>query len=169
MATNTFPDVTIADDNDNPIGHMQLPDAIAAGHWRQVVNVFITNSDGHLLLQQRSAAVLWPHTWHESAAGHVDFGDTYDVTAKKELREEAGISGIELTKFAVYKDAMGGDKRFHHCYKGQYDGLINKQLSEVEDLQWFSLAHIDAWLERSMQDFTPHFPNLYKLFKESGI
>ena len=58
-----------------------------------VVHVWIYDSSGWILLQQRSMEHLSdPGKWDISAAGHIDFGESKEQAAVREVKEELGIS-----------------------------------------------------------------------------
>lgn len=68
-----------------------------AAHAKGVLHrsgiVFLTRSDGRVLIQHRSPAKrIFPDCYDCSAAFHVTFGETYEQAAVRELREETGVS-----------------------------------------------------------------------------
>lgn len=63
------------------------------GDWHGAVHVWIVNSKGELLLQRRSPAKdNNPNLWGGTAAGHIASGDSAEITAVRELKEELGIT-----------------------------------------------------------------------------
>eukprot|EP00761_Pharyngomonas_kirbyi_P003242 gb/GECH01003246.1/.p1 GENE.gb/GECH01003246.1/~~gb/GECH01003246.1/.p1 ORF type:complete len:210 (+),score=63.07 gb/GECH01003246.1/:1-630(+) len=77
----------------NPTGISKDRDAVHKdGDWHNTVHVWIINSLGELLLQQRSPGKeSYPLLWDASAAGHISFGETPIEAAIKETKEELGI------------------------------------------------------------------------------
>ena len=55
-------------------------------------SALVVDHDGHVLLQLRAKP---PYGWAPSA-GHVEPGETPELTAAKELREELGLTAGEL-------------------------------------------------------------------------
>lgn len=102
----------VVDENDNVLGiatrkecHSN-PKLIHRG-----VHIFIFNSDEKLLLQKRSIKKdLYKGYWSSSAAGHVKSGETYEQTAKTELKEELGIS-TKLRKVCDFKERVTSPKK----------------------------------------------------------
>ncbi len=55
--------------------------------------MFLIRSDGKILLQRRSATrASFPSSWDSSSSFHVTFGESYQQAAKRELKEETGLS-----------------------------------------------------------------------------
>ena len=63
----------------------------------EVVNVFLFNTDGELLVQKRGKSKAHnPGLLDKSLGGHMKFGDTADYTAMVETVEELGAPSIVL-------------------------------------------------------------------------
>ena len=63
----------------------------------EVVNVFLFNTDGELLVQKRGKKKAHnPGLLDKSLGGHMKFGDTADYTAMVETVEELGAPSIVL-------------------------------------------------------------------------
>lgn len=71
------------------------------GHKRIILNgsiVFIINSDGHILMQQRK----YPHGKWGLPGGLMELGESTQEMAKREVLEETGLIIGELKLFGVY-------------------------------------------------------------------
>src|SRR5262249_53207043 len=82
----------VVDENDR-IGRYASRSEVHGNNLRhRAVHILIFNQAGEVYLQQRSR---WkdrhPFKWDSSAAGHVNGGESYDETARRELKEELGI------------------------------------------------------------------------------
>ena len=67
--------------------------------------IFLIRSDGKILLQRRSPSnATFPGCWDSSSSFHVTFGESYEQAARRELKEEAGVSAslTYLGKFAYH-------------------------------------------------------------------
>jgi isopentenyldiphosphate isomerase len=61
--------------------------------WHAVVNVWIVNSKGELLMQLRAPSVeLSPNVWDVSAGSHLRPGETPQAAAQRCLQSELGIT-----------------------------------------------------------------------------
>ena len=55
--------------------------------------IFLVRSDGKVLLQRRSPSnATFPGCWDSSSSFHVTFGESYEQAARRELKEETGVS-----------------------------------------------------------------------------
>jgi len=65
-------------------------------HWSGMI--FLIRSDGKILLQRRSPSnATFPGCWDSSSSFHVTFGESYEQAARRELKEEAGVSAPSRT------------------------------------------------------------------------
>ncbi len=67
--------------------------------------IFLVRSDGKILLQHRSSVKTpFPDCWDSSSSFHIVFGESYEEAARRELREETGISAqpAYLGKFSYH-------------------------------------------------------------------
>lgn len=83
MPPKIYNKVVVADANDNVIGAEFMMDAISKGMIRRAARIYVFNESGQLLLQQRSKNVLKPLLLDQSAAGHVDEGESYKQAAHR--------------------------------------------------------------------------------------
>lgn len=162
--------ICVADENDNVIGAEERGVARSKGLRHRIIRIFVFNSAGKILLQQRNLNLLDnPGKWDQSAGGHVDEGETYEFAAKRELKEELGISLNSLKEvgyFYIERPAPGGIvKRFQKVFICIYDGPIVIGPNEVEKVEWFSVQQIKTWLDKSPQDFTNSFVKAFECIK----
>lgn len=112
-------------------------DAPQGMYW-PVVDVWIVNSQGKLLIQQRDASKPnWPNYWCESAGGAVVSGEDPDTAAIRETHEEIGFTpdfehGGKVFEFL-------GAKGLHHVYLFCQDAdpaQLTPQPGEVSAIQY---------------------------------
>ncbi len=148
--------IIVVDENDIEIGALDLFDAIKKGCIRRVVRVLVFNDKGQILIQRRGAKVLAPLKWDQSAAGHVDEGESYEVAAARELEEELSIKGYPLVPIVP-------PFRTTHFFNGVYrvdiplDFPISYNQEEVDSIKWVDYDEFKEKITHSPQEFTASF------------
>lgn len=129
-----------------PTGKTALKSEIhSKGFYHNTVHIWFYNSDGKILLAQRSALkTIHPLLWDVSVAGHVDAGESLKTAAKREIREEINfkVKKKDLHKIGVFEcfqsyDNGIVDNEFHHTYISDYNktrGALKLAKDEVEDV-----------------------------------
>lgn len=84
-------DVVVVNEQDEVIGTMSREQAHADGTPHRIAVTYVINPEGQILVQVRIGGRL-----DHSSAGHVDPGEEYVDTARRELFEELGIKDVEL-------------------------------------------------------------------------
>lgn len=145
------PPIQIVDENDQPIGQATKEEAQRKGLFHRVARVIVVNEDGDLLFQKRADSLNdFPGLWDNSAAGHVDSGETYETAAVREAKEEIGldITTGELKEAAHYLSKVKLNGREFNRYNKVFivrvpsDTDFLPDSSEVSKLEWFSVAKI---------------------------
>jgi 16S rRNA (adenine1518-N6/adenine1519-N6)-dimethyltransferase len=151
-------DITFVDENDNVIGHGPKREALEHGIAHRIARIFLLNSKGEILIQKRSSTVTSnPNKWDQSAAGHVDAGETYEEAAHRELKEEVGAEGVELKEVSKYfqeETDKRRRKRFNTLYIGIYDGRVTPDGDEVSEVKWISPVALETWMKECPEEFT---------------
>ena len=131
----------------------------------RAVHILIFNEAGELYLQQRSR---WkdrhPLKWDSSAAGHVAFRESYDETARRELKEELGTT-VPLHKVSKFSASQRTDHEFIWLYRGLTSGDLVPDNSEIEQGAFFRPAVIDGWTSARPEDFAPGFLECWKAYR----
>jgi isopentenyl-diphosphate Delta-isomerase len=155
----------IFDDAGRPIGQAPRAEVHRRGLWHRSVNVYLFRSDGRLLLQRRHPDKdVCPGMWDLSVGEHLQPGETYLEAARRGLREELGIDGVEPI-------AVGGvvagcfelpeqgvrDCEFQQSFRVATDAAAVPAADEISELQLISLEEL-RWRFRSAPDqYTPWF------------
>lgn len=152
--------VDIVDEHDQVIGTVSIQKAREKGSIHRIARVMVeSNSGKKILLQKRTAKLLWPHCWDNSAAGHVDAGEDYLTAAKRELFEEIGIATEnleEIGKYSTDQRHQGYDlRRFNMVYRYKTDNTPTKlQKDEVSEVCWFSLEEVKKLIQEHSDQVT---------------
>lgn len=147
----------VIDENDKVIGKAPRDECHSKGLLHRAVHIMILNSKGEFLLQKRSKKKdMYSGWWTSSASGHVEAGDDYEESAKRELKEELGIeTSLEQILVAV-KDYNGGGKHDRErivFYIGHHDGPFEINKEEIESVKFFPPKKIAEMMKK--EKFTP--------------
>lgn len=116
-------------------------DPVPVGRYYVTVMVFIEDSNGDILLQQRSQAKggQWATT-----GGHPKSGETSEIGIRTEIQEELGVN-VDNDKLVCFKTIQTEDDFVDFYYLKKDIDLkdIHMQEEEVQDVKWFSKKEIE--------------------------
>ena len=165
--------ILIVDRNNTPIGSAQRHEAHAEGLIHRIVRLFVFNDKGEIFLQKRSMTVdNSPGLWDQSAAGHVDIGETDLEAVRREAREEIGLDVDQPTKVGTYfteSEKVSEGKmlrRFNVLYAVETDQPITIDQDEVVGGEWLSLTELRRRIARSPEDYTGGFAKALEFYDE---
>jgi len=167
-------EVILVDKNDVQIGNMEKMEAHKRGLLHRAFSIFIFNSNGEFLLQQRAPnkyhnGGLWTNT----CCSHPLPGENVLKAAYRRLSEEMGFTTSLSPAFNfIYNATFDNgliEHEFDHVFTGIYEGEIKVDKTEVSDYCYKKLKDIDDSLQTHPQKYTEWFkialPQI-KLFHE---
>ena len=149
--------IIYVDKDDNVIGAGPQQEAFEKGIIHRVIRIYLYNSRGEVLLQKRADHLRTnPGKWNESVAGHVDEGETYRQAADREMQEELGIEGVDLTELKkIYlEEKVNKKKRFTTLYKGTFNGEAHPNPDEVSQVRWVSPESLHVEMKEHPEHFS---------------
>lgn len=157
-----YPPVVIVDEHDSAIGTEMLAKVWKTGLYHRIAYVIVEDESGRVLLQRRSANMeLYPNRWDDSAAGHVDEGDTYESAAEREVEEELGLPAVTLEEITTIRtnEEYEGRKlnRFNRLFRARIpaDAQLHIAEDEVGEVRWFTLDEARQLMKEHPEQFTP--------------
>ncbi len=131
----------VVDENNNVVGKATRGEVHTKGLWHRAIHVLILNSKKEILLQKRSMTKeLYKGYWIDTA-GHVDSGESYEETAKREMKEEIGID-TELEHLFDCTKYTGNDNEFIRVFLGHHDGPFEINKNEMDFVKFFPIKKI---------------------------
>lgn len=135
--------------------HVSRKDVIEKKLWCRTTNIFVLNSNGQILCHQRSLnKERFPGSWSTHFGGHVTEGESFKISALKELEEETGlkVNAFQLIPWRTSRKTIS--RIWVRDYITVYDGNVEDlviQKSEIEQVKWFSAEEIMEELDNEME------------------
>jgi isopentenyldiphosphate isomerase len=132
----------VVNEQDEVIGVADKGEITARRLICRVAFIMLTNNRGELLLHERAATKkAYPLYWSGAAAGHLNSGETYEMGAARELREELGVNvPLEF----VGKFYSQDDREMVGVFVGFFDGDLQIEPHEVARVERFTLERLEA-------------------------
>ena len=159
--------VILVDEQDNPIGLMEKIEAHEKALLHRAFSVFVFNSKGELMLQQRAKEKYHsPLLWTNTCCSHQRSGESNIAAGKRRLHEEMGFScELEEVFSFIYKAPFDNGLTEHeldHVMVGFYeeDPVVNPE--EVASFKWMDLEAVKTDIEKNPDQFTAWFKIIFQ-------
>ena len=122
------------------------------------VRIAVCHPDGHsMLLQKRSMGKdIFPGRWDMAVGGHVDSGETPDLAAVREMREELGMPpDLPLKKLFQLKVRNEIESENVQLYSTVFAGPFRIQPEELDEARFFTFDELRDRLKNAPERFTP--------------
>lgn len=157
-----YENVILVDEHDNMLGTMEKIAAHRAGKLHRAISVFVFNSKGGLLLQQRAEQKY--HSagkWSNTCCSHPRIGEKTPDAAKRRLKEEIGIECELSHAFSfIYNVDLGNglsEYEYDHVYVGISDAEPQPNDNEVANFSYLSLKQTESDLFKNPEKYTIWF------------
>ena len=151
----------VCDAEDRVIGRARRADVHARNLLHRAVHIWVFRSQGELVAQRRSASKdQYPLALTSSASGHLDSGEDYLAAGMRELREELGLTGVDL-EFVV-KLPASPDTAYEHTvlYRLTTDAELTPHAGEVAGLESYTREELAREVLQSGENLSPPFRQL---------
>jgi len=154
--------VVLVDEQDREIGIMEKLAAHIVPRLHRAFSIFIFNSKGELLLQQRALSKYHsPGLWTNTCCSHPREGENLEQATARRLQEEMGMSCKMHEVFTfIYKAPVGlglTEHEYDHVWFGNSDETPNINREEVESWKYMSLDDIAEDMKRHPELYTEWF------------
>ncbi|OPY62216.1 MAG: Isopentenyl-diphosphate Delta-isomerase [Pelotomaculum sp. PtaU1.Bin065] len=154
--------VILVDENDNIIGTVKKMNAHTNPRLHRAFSIFIQNSKGELLIQQRAEQKYHcPGLWANTCCSHPRPDETLGEATSRRLWEEMGFNTKmeEIFSF-IYKTEFDNgltEHEYDHVFVGKWDGTPKINLSEVADYKWISKDILKEDINKNPARYTVWF------------
>ncbi len=149
----------LVDDKDQQWGKLEKELVHQLGLLHRAFSIFIFNSKGELLLQQRADSKY--HSgglWTNTCCSHPLFGEELNDAVNRRLNEEMGMkSQTEFAFSFTYKTNFENgltEHEFDHVFFGVTDDLPNPEKSEVKNWKYMNLKLLENDLKQNQHHYT---------------
>ncbi len=162
-------EVILVNTNDEPIGTMPKMEAHEKAVLHRAFSVFIMNSKGETMLQQRAAHKYHsPLLWTNTCCSHQRMGESNIQAGKRRLQEEMGFTTEleEVTSF-IYKAPFDNGLTEHeldHVMIGSFNGEPTINPEEVESWKWMKPKDIKKDIATNPERYTVWFKIIFEKF-----
>lgn len=140
--------VAIVDQNDVVIGSEKRSEMRLRHLIHRATFILVFNSKGQLFVQKRSLSKdLYPGYYDLTTGGVVLADEGYNISAKRELEEELGISGTPLESLFDFYFETADNKVWGRVFKCIFDGAITLQEEEIESGGFYTLEEIEKLIK----------------------
>jgi len=157
----------LVDENDRVIGKKKRSDVYAEGLSNfRVINAFVINSRGELWIPRRAADKrIFPLCLDMSVGGHVESGEGYDESFKRETQEELNldVSAVPVRPLGHLTPQRDGVSAFMQVYEIKMEETPDYNKNDFTEYFWLT-PH--ALFERLARGDTAKsdLPKLVKIF-----
>ncbi|MEA4935112.1 MAG: isopentenyl-diphosphate Delta-isomerase [Paludibacter sp.] len=155
-------DVILVDVNDQEIGSMNKMEAHHGAHLHRAISVFITNTKGEWLLQQRTIEKYHSKgLWSNTCCSHPAPGEKTGEAAARRLMQEMGISAKLTDMFSfTYRAELENELTEHeidHVFWGISNDLPQPNPHEVMNYRYIDYASLKKELSSRPELYTEWF------------
>ncbi|QOV90739.1 isopentenyl-diphosphate Delta-isomerase [Humisphaera borealis] len=157
-------EIVLVDEFDRPVGYSsKLPPHQDGGRLHRAFSVFLFDSQGRVLLQQRAAEKYhFGGLWTNACCSHPRRDQPVAEAARARLRYELGIDLPLRPLFSfIYRaeDPESGltEHELDHIFIGDFDGTPQPRRTEVADWEWADPQALLRDILRRPGRYTPWF------------
>jgi isopentenyl-diphosphate Delta-isomerase len=166
----------LVDQNDRQWGKLEKLLVHQLGLLHRAFSVFIFNTKGELLLQQRAHSKYHsPNLWTNTCCSHPRYGEELADAIERRLEEEMGMKcATEFAFSFVYKVKFDNDlteHEFDHVYVGITDQVPKPEKTEVQNWKYMGLQKLEEevrvhpeqyteWLKICLPKMKTYFANI---------
>ena len=159
-------EIILVDRKDEVMGKGEKMWVHKKGKLHRAFSIFLFNSKGEMLLQQRAKSKY--HSgglWTNACCSHPRSGQKLEEETKRRLKEEMGIRCPLKKAFSfIYKAKVGDliEYEFDHVFMGRYEGKPKINKKEADDWKWIKTEDLKKDVKKHPRKYTAWFKKIFK-------
>lgn len=134
----------------------------------RTAHVVVIHPDGKriLLQKRRMDKDIQPGKWDTAVGGHLDHGEDFETAARREMREELGLSpDLPLRFLFDAKIRNSVESENVRVFSAVSAGPFHFQRSEIDEVRFFTLMELSEY----SSNFTPNLVQELEKLKKDGF
>jgi isopentenyl-diphosphate delta-isomerase len=166
-----YNEVIAVNDQDEVLDYLDKQEVHEKGILHRAISVFIINSDGKWLLQQRAHHKYHSGSlWTNATCTHPMKGESNLDAANRRLHEEMGLEA-SLTKLFRFQyearlDNNLIENELDHIFIGMTDDVPDFNRDEVQDYRYIGVRELEKEMSEHPERFTEWFKLLFAPVKK---
>ncbi len=136
--------VTVIDLADSVIDARPRKEVKKHGYTYRVTYILVFNSLGEVLVQKRTNTKDWcPGRFDLAAGGIIQFDESYELSAQRELKEELGIEPPLTSHFDLFYDDLVApvkNRNWGRVFSCVHEGPFVLQRDEVASVEFMTVS-----------------------------
>lgn len=142
------------DESDRLLGAVARSELRERGLIGRGTYILLFNSAGQLCVHRRTQSkAIYPGYWDVAAGGMVQADESYAESAARELEEELGVGGVELTAHECFFFDQTGNRLWCAVFSAVWDGPLRLQPEEVSEARFIAVEQ--ALADSQQQPYCP--------------
>ena len=167
----------LVNEDDQETGSMEKMKVHELGLLHRAFSLFVFNSKGELLLQQRADSKYHsPGLWTNTCCSHPRHGENLDAAIRRRITEEMGMDCEFRFAFSfIYRVQLDDliEHEFDHVYFAKSDQVPNPNPGEVKAWKYMDPAKLQESISSHPESYTMWlkicYPQVIKLLQEDNI
>ena len=131
------------DRHDQPLGSLRRAELRERGLIGRGTYILLFNSAGELCVHRRTLSkAIYPGYWDVAAGGMVQADESYELSAARELEEELGVSGVQLTAHERFFFDQPDNRLWCAVFSAVWDGPLKLQPEEVLEARFIGIDQV---------------------------
>jgi isopentenyldiphosphate isomerase len=153
--------VDVVDEEDRVVATVTRREIRERGLLHRGTYVLVRNGAGDILVHRRTETKDVNPGAHDVFAGGVcAAGESYDDCARREVAEELGVAGVDLTFLFRHRYRGPEGQAWGAVYEVRWDGPVRPQATEVAWTAWVSPVEVRRMLAELV--FCPDSREIYQ-------